>query len=607
MMGMKRRPGKNGRPGQAKASKEDIKKLIKSLKPYFFFILVAMVFIITSVTLSIIAPQYLSDLTNEMANNAISKSIDMDKIWHIATILIIFYAVIAFCAFSSGLIMNRVTQGYGKNLRTEISKKINRMPLRYFDAHPYGDTLSIVTNDVDTITQSLQQSVTTLLQSITTLIGVLIAMFITNWIMALTVLASLPLMFLNIGFITKLAVPQFMKRQKVTGAVNGVVEENFSGTTVIKLFNAENRRQNQFEEQNEKLHKAMIKAQIFGGFMQPIMSFISYTAYAAVFIVGGLLMANGNIITYGTITAFMVYVNLFQSPLSQIAQSMNTMQMAAAASTRVFGFLDEKEEINDSNIPAQLYSSSMNNVKGHVEFKNVKFGYLEDKIIIPNFSCEVKPGMKVAIVGPTGAGKTTLVNLLMRFYELNDGDILIDGVSIKKMSKAELRSIFGMVLQDSWIFDGTIKENICYSNENVTDDDLNRALDEACLSNYVSTLHDGVNTKLKGEGSLSQGQKQLITIARALIEDAPLLILDEATSNVDTRTEILIQNAMDNLTKGRTSFVIAHRLSTIKNADLILVLKDGNIVEQGNHDYLMGINGVYSNLYNSQFIEGEEI
>jgi ATP-binding cassette subfamily B protein len=296
-----------------------------------------------------------------------------------------------------------------------------------------------------------------------------------------------------------------------------------------------------------------------------------------------------------------------QLPLSQIAQAMNTMQMAAAASTRVFGFLDEKEEINDSNIPAQLYSPSMNNVKGHVEFKNVKFGYLEDKIIIPNFSCEVKPGMKVAIVGPTGAGKTTLVNLLMRFYEINDGDILIDGVSIKKMSKAELRSIFGMVLQDSWIFDGTIKENICYSNENVTDDDLNKALDEACLSNYVSTLHDGVNTKLKGEGSLSQGQKQLITIARALIEDAPLLILDEATSNVDTRTEILIQNAMDNLTKGRTSFVIAHRLSTIKNADLILVLKDGNIVEQGNHDYLMGINGVYSNLYNSQFIEGEEI
>ena len=599
-----RRPGKMKKE---KITKADFKKLLKSIRPYYPFILLAMVFIITSVVLSILAPQYLSDLTNEMANNAISKSIDLDKIWNIAIILIIFYLLIGFCSFASGLIMNRVTQTYGKRLRNEISEKINKMPLRYFDSHPYGDTLSIVTNDVDTITQSLQQSVTTLLQSVTTLIGVLIAMFITNWIMALTVLASLPLMILNIGFITKLAVPQFMRRQKVTGLVNGVVEENFSGTTVIKLFNAEDRRQKQFEEQNEKLHKAMIKAQIFGGFMQPIMSFISYFAYATVFIVGGLLMANGNIITYGTITAFMIYVNLFQSPLSQIAQSMNTIQMATAASSRVFAILDEEEEIDDSKYERKLLSKEFNNVKGHVEFKNVKFGYIEDKIIIPDFNCDVKPGMKVAIVGPTGAGKTTLVNLLMRFYELNAGSILIDGVSINDISKAELRNIFGMVLQDSWIFDGTIKENICYSKENVTDDELNKALKEACLSNYVSTLHDGVNTKLSGEGSLSQGQKQLITIARALIENAPLLILDEATSNVDTRTEILIQQAMDNLTKGRTSFVIAHRLSTIKNADLILVLKDGNIVEQGNHDYLMSINGFYASLYNSQFLEGEEI
>ena len=598
---MMRRPGKM--PKKEKITKKDLKKLFKSIKPYSFFILVAMVFIITSVVLSILAPSHLSNLTNEMANNAISKSIDENRIWEIARLLIIFYAIIAFCSLASGFIMNRVTQSYGKKLRQQISEKINRMPLRYFDAHPYGDTLSIVTNDVDTITQSLQQSITTFLQSITTLVGVLIAMFITNWIMALTVFASLPLMLLNIGFITKLAVPQFMRRQKVTGEVNGIVEENFSGTTVIKLFNAEKRRQKQFEASNEKLHKAMIKAQIFGGFMQPIMSFISYFAYASVFIVGGLLMANGNIITYGTITAFMIYVNLFQSPLSQIAQSMNTIQMAAAASARVFGILDEEEEIDDSKYELKLNDK----VEGHVEFKNVKFGYIEDKIIIPNFSCDVKPGMKVAIVGPTGAGKTTLVNLLMRFYEINDGDILIDGVSIKDMSKAELRSIFGMVLQDSWIFDGTIKENICYSNDDVTDEKLNEALEEACLANYVSTLKNGVNTPLNGEGSLSQGQKQLITIARALVDDAPLLILDEATSNVDTRTEILIQQAMDNLTKGRTSFVIAHRLSTIKNADLILVLKDGNIVEQGNHDFLMNLNGFYANLYNSQFIEGEEI
>ena len=590
-----------------KIIKADLKKMFSSIKPYFPFIALAMLFIVTSVVLSIIAPQFLSDLTNEIANNAISNSINMDKVWHISTILIIFYVIIATCSFSSGLIMNKVTQSYGEKLRTEISTKINRMPLRYFDSHPYGDTLSIVTNDVDTITQSLQQSITTLLQSITTLIGVIIAMFITNWIMAFTVILSLPLLLLNIVFITKLAVPQFIRRQKLTGAVNGVVEENFTGTTVIKLFNAEDRRQKQFEEQNEKLHKAMIKAQIFGGLMQPIMSFISYFAYAIVFIVGGLLMANGNIITYGTITAFMIYVNLFQSPLSQIAQSMNTIQMAAAASSRVFGILSEEEEINDKEFSRKLLSNDFNKVQGHVEFKNVKFGYNKDKIIISNFSCNVLPGMKVAIVGPTGAGKTTLVNLLIRFYEINDGDILIDGVSIKDMSKSEVRSIFGMVLQDSWIFDGTIKENICYSNEHITDEELNKALDEACLSNYVSTLHDGVNTKLSGEGSLSQGQKQLITIARALIADSPLLILDEATSNVDTRTEILIQNAMDNLTKGRTSFVIAHRLSTIKNADLILVLKDGNIVEQGNHEELIKLDGVYANLYNSQFLNGEEI
>ena len=590
-----------------KIIKADLKKMFSSIKSYFPFIALAMLFIVTSVVLSIIAPQFLSDLTNEIANNAISNSINMDKVWHISTILIIFYVIIATCSFSSGLIMNKVTQSYGEKLRTEISTKINRMPLRYFDSHPYGDTLSIVTNDVDTITQSLQQSITTLLQSITTLIGVIIAMFITNWIMAFTVILSLPLLLLNIVFITKLAVPQFIRRQKLTGAVNGVVEENFTGTTVIKLFNAEDRRQKQFEEQNEKLHKAMIKAQIFGGLMQPIMSFISYFAYATVFIVGGLLMANGNIITYGTITAFMIYVNLFQSPLSQIAQSMNTIQMAAAASSRVFGILSEEEEINDKEFSRKLLSNDFNKVQGHVEFKNVKFGYNKDKIIISNFSCNVLPGMKVAIVGPTGAGKTTLVNLLMRFYEINDGDILIDGVSIKDMSKSEVRSIFGMVLQDSWIFDGTIKENICYSNEHITDEELNKALDEACLSNYVSTLHDGVNTKLSGEGSLSQGQKQLITIARALIVDSPLLILDEATSNVDTRTEILIQNAMDNLTKGRTSFVIAHRLSTIKNADLILVLKDGNIVEQGNHEELIKLDGVYANLYNSQFLNGEEI
>ena len=588
-----------------KINKGTISQLLKSIKRYYVFILISMIFTIGSVVVSILAPQYLSDLTNEMSFPKSGLEIDMDYIWEIATILIIFYSINIIAGLISGLIMNRITQDYGKRLRSEISNKINRMPLSYFDTHPYGDTLSRVTNDVDTITQGLNQSITSLLRSVTMIIGVLIAMFITNWIMSLTVIASLPLMLLMIAFITKLAIPQFKKRQKITGVVNGIVQENYTGAIVIKLFGAEDKRRVPFDNENENLHKTMIKAQIFGGMMQPISTFISYFAYAAVCIVGGLIMANDGGITLGTITAFLVYVNLFQSPLSEIAQSMNTVQMSAAAASRVFEILDEDEEINEDNKERYLLSKDFNKVKGSVEFENVHFGYKEDKIIINNFSCKIEPGMKVAIVGPTGAGKTTLVNLLMRFYEINSGDIKIDGISIKDMSRKEIRDIFGMVLQDSWIFDGTIRENIVYSKENVTDEDLNKAIDEASLTHYIKSLEKGVDTVIQGDSSLSQGQKQLITIARAFVSDNPLLILDEATSNVDTRTEILIQEAMDNLTKNRTSFVIAHRLSTIKNADLILVLKDGNIVEQGNHNELMKQNGFYASLYNSQFDESQ--
>ena len=588
-----------------KINKGTISQLLKSIKRYYVFILISMIFTIGSVVVSILAPQYLSDLTNEMSFPKSGLEIDMDYIWEIATILIIFYSINIIAGLISGLIMNRITQDYGKRLRSEISNKINRMPLSYFDTHPYGDTLSRVTNDVDTITQGLNQSITSLLRSVTMIIGVLIAMFITNWIMSLTVIASLPLMLLMIAFITKLAIPQFKKRQKITGVVNGIVQENYTGAIVIKLFGAEDKRRVPFDNENENLHKTMIKAQIFGGMMQPISTFISYFAYAAVCIVGGLIMANDGGITLGTITAFLIYVNLFQSPLSEIAQSMNTVQMSAAAASRVFEILDEDEEINEDNKERYLLSKDFNKVKGRVEFENVHFGYKEDKIIINNFSCKIEPGMKVAIVGPTGAGKTTLVNLLMRFYEINSGDIKIDGISIKDMSRKEIRDIFGMVLQDSWIFDGTIRENIVYSKENVTDEDLNKAIDEASLTHYIKSLEKGVDTVIQGDSSLSQGQKQLITIARAFVSDNPLLILDEATSNVDTRTEILIQEAMDNLTKNRTSFVIAHRLSTIKNADLILVLKDGNIVEQGNHNELMKQNGFYASLYNSQFDESQ--
>ena len=581
------------------------KKLFKSLKPYFGLVIIAILFTMISVVLTILAPHYLSNLTDEMAKGAASRSIRTSYIWKMAKVLITFYSINFVLSVGAALIMNKVNQNYAKKLRSSIIDKINKMPLRYFDSHPYGDTLSRVTNDVDTISQSLQQSITMLMTSLFLLLGVLIAMFISNWIMALTVLMTLPLMILMILFITKLAVPQFKRRQKFTGDVNAVVEENYTGAIVIKLFNAEGEKEEEFDIANEALHKSMIKAQIFGGMMQPIMTFISYFAYASVCLVGGLLMANGKAITFGTITAFLVYVNLFQNPLSQLSQAMNTMQMAGAASSRVFELLESEEE-DQEEYKDKLLLTPGNTIKGDVEFKNVKFGYTADKIIIPDFSASIKAGMKVAIVGPTGAGKTTLVNLLMRFYELDGGDITIDGKSIRDMSKSEVRSIFSMVLQDSWIFDGTIKENIVYSKKDVSDEELNNALEEASLSHYVKTLENGVDTPLNGDSSLSQGQKQLLTIARAFVEDAPLLILDEATSNVDTRTELQIQEAMDKLTKGRTSFVIAHRLSTIKNADLILVLKDGNIIEQGNHEELMALNGFYCDLYNSQFDEANE-
>ena len=588
-----------------KASKDAYKKLFKSLKPYIIPILISMIFVITSVVVSIIAPQFLKDLTNEIQAGSTVGNINIDKVWDIAIIMIILYSIYAVTAFLSGYIMTIVTQKYGYNLRKEISNKINRMPLSYFDSHQYGDTLSRVTNDVDTITQSLQQSITMLLQAVAMIVGVLIAMFISNWIMALTVLSTVPLAILQTIFITKLAVPHFKERQKNTGKVNAIVEENFTGAIIIKLFNSEKRREEKFNDANEELHTSMIKAQIFGGMMMPIMTFISYFAYVAVCVVGGLLMAYDMGITFGMISAFLVYVNLFQSPLSQLAQSMNTVQMAAAASDRVFELLDEEEELNEDNKPYLLLNKE-NGVKGKVEFKNVKFGYTPEKIIIPDFSVTVEPGMKVAIVGPTGAGKTTIVNLLMRFYEMQDGDILIDGISIKDMSRREIRDIFGMVLQDSWIFDGTIRDNVIYSKENVSDEVLNKALKDASLYHFVDTLEKKADTVVSGESSLSQGQRQLVTIARAFVENAPLMILDEATSNVDTRTEIQIQNAMDNLTNGRTSFVIAHRLSTIKNADLILVLKDGNIIEHGNHEELMALNGFYNSLYNSQFVEEME-
>ncbi len=580
--------------------KQNQKEFIKTIKPFYKSIIAASLAIAVSTVLSIFAPQWLSKLTDEITSGAALKNINLQKIAELAFILIGFYAGGAILNYAASFIMAGVTQKFAFGMRRSVSHKINRIPLKYYDGHQYGDTLSIVTNDIDTVSQSLEQAVTMLLSSAFMLAGVLIAMFVTRWEMALTALLIVPLMFGMLIFISKYAMPQFRKRQEILGELDGKIEENFTGLNIIKSFGAGERKRGEFEKSNQAMRKAMFRAQMIAGIMQPLTSFVSYFAYAAVCVVGGILLSNGKI-TFGTITAFLVYVNLFQSPMSQMAQAMNSVQMAGGAAARVNKFLAEDELSDETSKPRKLLTGKNATIRGEVEFDHVHFGYDEDKIIIPDFSAKVKPGMKVAIVGPTGAGKTTMVNLLMRFYELNGGDIRIDGVSIKDISRAELHDIFGMVLQDTWMFAGTLRENILFSKTGVSDDELMKICREAGLEHFVNTLLEGLDTYMDGEGSVSGGQKQLITIARAMAEKAPLLILDEATSNVDTRTEEVIQEAMDRLTQGRTSFVIAHRLSTIRNADLILVMKDGNIIEQGTHDELLSQNGFYAGLYNSQF------
>ena len=590
----------SAKPMTSAEKKQNQKEFIKTMKPFYKSIIAASLAIAVSTVLSIFAPQWLSKLTDEITSGAALKNINLQKIAELAFILIGFYSGGAILNYAASFIMAGVTQKFAFGMRRSVSHKINRIPLKYYDGHQYGDTLSIVTNDIDTVSQSLEQAVTMLLSSAFMLVGVLIAMFVTRWEMALTALLIVPLMFGMLIFISKYAMPQFRKRQEILGELDGKIEENFTGLNIIKSFGAGERKRGEFEMSNQAMRKAMFRAQMIAGIMQPLTSFVSYFAYAAVCVVGGILLSNGKI-TFGTITAFLVYVNLFQSPMSQMAQAMNSVQMAGGAAARVNKFLAEDELSDETSKPRKLLTDKNATIRGEVEFDHVHFGYDEDKIIIPDFSAKVKPGMKVAIVGPTGAGKTTMVNLLMRFYELNGGDILIDGVSIKDISRAELHDIFGMVLQDTWMFAGTLRENILFSKTGVSDDELMRICREAGLEHFVNTLPEGLDTYMDGEGSVSGGQKQLITIARAMAEKAPLLILDEATSNVDTRTEEVIQEAMDRLTQGRTSFVIAHRLSTIRNADLILVMKDGNIIEQGTHDELLSQNGFYAGLYNSQF------
>ena len=574
--------------------KRNIGKLAVYMSRYLIPVIISLVFTVGATLLSIFAPQILSDLVNVITGGI---PIDMNELARFAVILIVFYVSNALCTYVSGFIMTTVSQRLCRGLRSEISQKINKVPLKYFDSHAYGDTLSRVTNDVDTIGNSMQQAVSMVVQSVCMLIGVLIAMFVSCWQLALTVLIIVPFMAILLMVIMKFSQPQFRKQQDELAVLNGKVEENYSGQLVIKAFNAEKRTGGDFGKTNKRLKKSTFLSQALSGIMQPAMTFISYFAYAAMCVVAGILISTPESgVTFGTLSAFLVYVNLFQSPLSQIAQAANVLQSAAAASGRVFAFLGEEELEDESGKERKLTEG----VRGEVEFKHVKFGYNDDRVIIPNFSAKVQPGWKVAIVGPTGAGKTTMVNLLMRFYEVNSGDITIDGVSIKDMPREEVHDLFGMVLQDTWMFEGTLRENIVYS-EQATDEEIKKACDAAGITHYISTQPGGLDHYVENGDEISGGQKQLITIARAMIENAPMLILDEATSNVDTRTEEIIQTAMDNLTRGRTSFVIAHRLSTIKNADLILVMRDGNIVEQGKHEELLAQNGFYASLYNSQF------
>lgn len=587
-------------PNAAKGSK---KHLFKAMKPYAPGILLAFIFIAASTVMAVLAPQFVKKLTNTIADGAATHAINLDKITQIGVVLIIFYLTDSICHYLSNFIMTTVTQRYVRRMRNEISHKINRVPLKYFDAHQYGDTLSIITNDVDTVGQSMDQAIAMFIASVMMLVGVLIAMFITAWQMALTVITVLPLMIIMLLVLSKLAMPQFAKNQRILGKMNGIAEENYSGQTVIKAFDASERKTAQFENANRAMKRGVFRGQTIAGFIQPAMTFISYFSYAAVCVVGGLLISEGNAgVDLGTISAFLVYAQLFQSPLNQLGQAMNNLQMAAGAATRVYEFLGQEELSDETGKERKLLNSDgTGTIRGEVEFRNVRFGYDPDKIIIPDFSAKVEAGMKVAIVGPTGAGKTTMVNLLMRFYELQGGDITVDGVSIKDMPREEVHDIFGMVLQDTWMFEGSIRDNILFSKQGVSDEELKKICKEAGIYHYVSTLPGGLDYIMGEDSNVSGGQKQLITIARAMAENSPLLILDEATSNVDTRTEEVIQHAMDKLTEGRTSFVIAHRLSTIRNADLILVMKDGNIIEQGNHEALMAEDGFYANLYNSQF------
>ena len=598
---MPRMHGRNAAGEKAKDFKGTIKKLIRYMSAFKFHMLFVAIFAICGTIFNIAGPKILGKATTEIFNGLVSKvsggaGIDFGKVGQILLLTLGLYVISALCTFIQGIIMTGVSQKTTYRLRKEISEKINRMPMNYFDTKPVGEVLSRVTNDVDTLGQSLNQSATQMITSVTTLIGVLIMMLSISPLMTLIAILILPVSLILISFVMSHSQKYFRGQQEYLGNVNGQVEEIYSGHNIIKAFNKEEDVIKTFNETNGKLYDSAWKSQFFSGMMMPVMQFIGNLGYVGVAILGGFL-AIRNVIEVGDIQSFIQYVRNFTQPIQQVAQVTNMLQLTAAASERVFEFLEEEEEVQTVENPV-----STEGLKGRVEFDHVHFGYNPDKIIINDFSAKVEEGQKIAIVGPTGAGKTTMIKLLMRFYDVNSGAIKIDGHDIRDFNRNDLRKMFGMVLQDTWLFHGTIMENLRYGRLDATDEEVIEAAKAAHVHRFVQTLPGGYNMELNEEASnVSQGQKQLLTIARAILADPKILILDEATSSVDTRTEVLIQKAMDSLMKGRTSFIIAHRLSTIRDADLILVMKDGDIVEQGTHEDLLARNGFYADLYNSQF------
>lgn len=605
-----RRPMRGGPMGHGMGNFEKPKdfkgtfsKLLAYLKPYRLKLIIVLIFAIGSTAFSIAGPKILGKATTKIFEGLVSKvsgtaggGIDFQYILNIVLLLVGLYVISAVFSYVQGFIITGVSQKVSYNLRKEIAEKVNKLPLKYFDSVSHGDVLSRVTNDVDTVSQTLNQSMSQIITSVITLIGVLIMMISISWQMTIAAILILPISMILVMSIVKRSQKFFKAQQESLGKVNGHIEEVYGGHNIMKAFNAEEEAVQEFTKINEELYSSAWKAQFLSGMMMPIMNFIGNLGYVAVSILGG-WFAIRKTIEVGDILSFIQYIRSFTQPIAQVAQISNVLQSTVAAAERVFKFLEEEEEVKETEVPVKLEE-----VEGRVTFKNVKFGYKEDNIIIKNFSADIKPGQKVAIVGPTGAGKTTIVKLLMRFYDLLEGEIFIDGHEIKDFTREDLRKNFGMVLQDTWLFSGSIMENIRYGRVDATDDEVIQAAKSAHAHRFIQTLPEGYNMVINEEANnISQGQKQLFTIARAILSDPKILILDEATSSVDTRTEVLIQKAMENLMKGRTSFIIAHRLSTIRDADLILVMKDGDIIEQGSHEELLKKNGFYAELYNSQF------